>query len=115
MFDVFCKKVPKKYPSKRLKLFVILFTPEILFWQELFVQYCFGKGSFQDNVVFFFFICSDYHEGPHVRELFVLLQLINTDIVFTIRDVITYKKRRTNDERFHSRTTNKKNRKKMQG
>ena len=88
-------------------------------------KFCFGRnylcsivlvrGSFQDNVVVFFFICSDYHEGPHVRELFVLLRLINTDIVFTIRDVITYKKRRTNDERFHSRTTNKKNRKKMQG
>ena len=82
--------MPKKYPSKILRLFVILFAPEILFGKDCLCSIVLVRGSFQDNVAVLF-ISLDYHEGPQGRELFVLPRLINADIVFAIRDTITSK------------------------
>lgn len=108
VFDVFCKKVPKKYPSKSLRLFVILFTPEILLWQRLFVQYCFGKGIFSRKRSGFCSFVAIITRVPREGScLYSPGSPMQTSC--PLYAISLPQNRRTNDGRFHSRTINKKN------
>ena len=105
VFDVFCKKVPKKYPSKILRLFVILFAPEILFGKDCLCSIVLVRGSFQDNVAVFVHL-SRLLPGSPGKGVVCSPSAHQSCSLYAIP---LPQNRRTNDGRFHSRTTNKKN------